>query len=78
MITGEKEQEKALTWYTPTPQGFSRLVKHWALEQRTTSIPEAEQHSPSHLYSAQSQYHSLQLMLLLSEYPDNHQKSASP
>lgn len=67
MITGEKEQEKALTWYTPTPQEFSRLVKHWALQQRITSIPEAPQHLPSHLYSAHSQYQSLQLVLFLTE-----------
>lgn len=66
MITGEKEQEKALTWYTTIPQEFSRLAKHWTLQQRTTSIPEAQQHLPSHLYSAHSQYHSLQLTLVLS------------
>lgn len=67
MITGEKEQEKALTRYTRIPQEFSRLAEHWTLQQRTTSIPEAQQHLSSHLYSAYSQYHSLQLLLFLTE-----------
>lgn len=58
--------------------GVFRLVKHWALQQRTTSTPEAQQHLPSHLYSAYSLYQSPQLVLFLAESVLTITKSSIP